>query len=110
MTNLPKDTHAVCPGWVVSHVVLLPSQAGQGTLVLDTPRVTSAELATVVAARQLQAVVALLVARGLRPIIIGDRCYACAPFMARLSDVEAHCLLRDKTTRVCYHPAPARRC
>ena len=109
MANLPKDAHAACPGWVVSHVVLLPSQAGQGTFVLDTARVTSTELATVVAARQLQAVVALLVARGLPPIIIGDRWYACAPFLARLSEVSAHCLLRVKSHRVFYRPAPLRR-
>jgi hypothetical protein len=109
MANLPKNAHAACPGWVVSHVVLLPQQAGQGTFVLDTVRVISTELATEVAARQLQAVVALLVARGLRPIIIGDRWYACAPFLARMSDVEAGCLLRVKSNRVFYRPAPARR-
>jgi hypothetical protein len=108
MANLPKNVHAASPGWVVSHVVLLPQQAGQGTFVLDTVRVTSAELATQVAARQLQAVVKLLVARGLHPIIIGDRWYACAPFLARMTDVTASCLLRVKSNRVFYHPAPAR--
>ena len=108
IANLPKNTHAASPGWVMSHVVLLPVQAGQGTFVLDTARVTSSELATEVAARQLRAVVALLVARGLCPIILGDRWYACAPFLARLADVEANCLLRVKSNRVFYHPAPAR--
>jgi hypothetical protein len=87
MANLPKHTHEALPGWVVSHVVLLPTQAGQGTYVLDTARVASTELATEVAARQLRAVVALLLARGLHPIIVGDRWYACAPFLARLADV-----------------------
>src|SRR5258708_7177752 len=57
IANLPKNTHAACPGWVVSHVVLLPQQAGQGTFVLDTARVSSTEMVTEVAARQLQAVV-----------------------------------------------------
>ena len=108
MANLPKDTHAASPGWVISHVVLLPTQAGQGTFVLDTARVRSTELATQVAARQLRAVVALLVARGLHPIIVGDRWYACAPFLARLSGVEACSLLRVKQNRVFYRPAPAR--
>jgi hypothetical protein len=60
LANLPKNTHAVSPGWVMSHVVLLPTQAGQGTFVLDTARVASTELVTEVAARQLRAVVALL--------------------------------------------------
>lgn len=92
----------------MSHVVLLPQQAGQGTYVLDTARVRSTELATEVAARQLRVVVALLVARGLCPVILGDRWYACAPFLARMSDVEANCLLRVKSNRVFYRPAPAR--
>jgi len=108
IANLPKNAHAACPGWVISSIVLLPQQAGQGTFVLDTVRVTSKERATEVAARQLQAVVALLVARGLRPVIIGDRWYACAPFLARMSDVVASCLLRVKSNRVFYRPAPAR--
>src|SRR5258708_17819874 len=108
LANLPKHTHAASPGWVMSHVVLLPTQAGQGTFVLDTARVRSTELATEVAARQLRAVVALLVERLLHPIILGDRWYACAPFLVRLADVEAASLLRVKRNRVFYRPAPAR--
>lgn len=108
IANLPKNTHAASPGWVMSHVVLLPTQPGQGTYVLDTARVKSSELATEVAARQLHAVVALLIARGLHPIIGGSRWYACAPFLARMSDVQAASLLRVKSNRVFYRPAPAR--
>jgi hypothetical protein len=108
IANLPKNTHAASPGWVFSHVVLLPRQAGQATFILDTARVASRELVTEVAARQLRAVVALLLARGLHPIIIGDRWYACAPFLTRLADVEAACLLRVKSNRVFYRPAPER--
>ncbi len=108
IANLPKNAHAACPGLVISSIVLLPKQAGQGTFVLDTARVTSKELATEVAARQLQAVVKLLVAQGLRPVIIGDRWYACAPFLARMSHVSASCLVRVKSNRVLYRPAPAR--
>jgi hypothetical protein len=109
IATLPTDTHVASPGWVVSHVVLLPRLPGQGTFVLDTARVTSSELATEVAARQLRAVVAALVARGFCPVILGDRWYACAPFLARMADVEAACLLRVKSNRVFYRPAPARR-
>lgn len=108
IATLPSDTHVTSPGWVISSVVLLPTFAGQGTFVLDTARVKSSELATEVAARQLQAVVAGLVARGFCPIILGDRWYACAPFLARMSDVDAACLLRVKSNRVFYRPAPAR--
>jgi hypothetical protein len=107
-SNLPKNAHVTSPGWVISSVVLLPKQASQATFVLDTARVRSMELATEVAARQLRAVVGLLVARGLRPIILGDRWYACAPFLARMSDLEASELLRVKSNRVFYRPAPAR--
>jgi len=89
-------------------VVLLPEEAGQGTFVLDTQRVASSALATEVGASQLLAVVDLLVQRGLRPVIIGDRWYACAPFLARMTDVAASCLLRVKRKRVFYRPAPAR--
>src|SRR5258708_15757254 len=87
LTNLPECDHAVCPGWVISSVVLLPQDAGQGTFVLDTRRVASSGLATEVAASQLLAVVDLLVQRGLRPVLIGDRWYACAPFLARMAEV-----------------------
>ncbi len=108
LANVPKNTHAASPGWVFSHVVLLPRQAGQATFILDTARVASSELVTEVAARQLRAVVALLLARGLHPIILGDRWYACAPFLTRLADVEACSLLRVKSNRVFYRPAPQR--
>ena len=108
IANLPKNTHVASPGWVMSQVVLLPTQAGQGTSVLDTARVASTELATEVAARQLRAVVALLVARGLHPIILGDRWDACAPFLARMADVEASELLRVKSNRVFYRPTSTR--
>jgi hypothetical protein len=108
LANLPKNTHAATAGWVFSHVVLLPKQAGQATFILDTARVASTELVTEVAARQLCGVVALLLARGLHPIIIGDRWYACAPFLTRLADVEACSLLRVKSNRVFYRPAPER--
>src|ERR1700687_601851 len=71
IANLPKNTHVASPGWVMSHVALLTTQAGQGNFILNTARVASTELATVVAARQLRAVVALLLARGVHPLIVG---------------------------------------
>jgi len=108
MPNVPECDHAVCPGWVWSQVVLLPQEAGQGTFVLDSQRVASGGLATQVGADQVLAVVDLLVQRGLRPVIIGDRWYACAPFLARMAQVAASCLLRVKCNRVFYRPAPPR--
>lgn len=46
--------------------------------------------------------------RGLRPVILGDRWDACAPFLSRVSDVAASCLVRVKAHRVFSRPAPAR--
>ncbi|HEU5376322.1 MAG TPA: transposase [Ktedonobacteraceae bacterium] len=108
LPNLPESAHVTCPGWIVSTVVLLPEEPGQGTFVLDTRRVASSGLATEVAASQLAAIVDLLVKRGRRPVIIGDRWYACAPFLARMSEVPASCLLRVKSNRVFFRRAPER--
>jgi len=36
LPNLSECDHAVCSGWVISSIVLLPEEAGQGTFVLDT--------------------------------------------------------------------------
>lgn len=88
---------------MISYVVLLPQQARQGTVVLDTARVRATELATEVVTHQLRAGVALLVARGLCPIILGDRWSACAPFLTRLADVQA--CWRVKSNHVISHPA-----
>jgi len=91
--NLPEAAHVVSPGWVISSVVLLPTQPEQGTFVLDPQRVRCSEVATEVAARQLKAVIALLVARGLKPIMLGDRWDACAPFLTRIGELESSGLL-----------------
>src|SRR5205807_10018001 len=102
--NLPDCNHAVCPGLVISSVVLLPKEPGQATFVLDTQRVTSQDVATGVAARQLREVVFLLLNKRLRPIIIGDRWYACAPFLRGLAEVSASRLSRDQCNAGLYRP------
>lgn len=108
LPTVPARVQVACPGWVIRSVGVLPEEARQGTFVLDTQRVTSSELATEVAASQLAAVVNVLVQRGWRPVIIGDRWYACAPFLVRMSDVPARCVLRVKSNRVFDRPAPVR--
>lgn len=105
---VPKNTHAASPGWARSHVILVPTHAGHGPPVWDTTRVTSSDLATEVAARQWRAVVAVVVARGVHPLMLGDRWDACAPLLARRADVEASALVRVTRTRVLSRPAPAR--
>src|SRR6266705_5320665 len=52
LANVPERAHVVCPAWVISSVVLLPEEAGQGTFVLDSQRVASTGLATQVGATQ----------------------------------------------------------
>src|SRR5947209_4156505 len=70
--NLPECDHAVCPGLLISSVVLLPKEPGQASFVLDTQRVTSQDLATGVAARQLREVVFCLVWKGDEPAPLAE--------------------------------------
>jgi hypothetical protein len=90
---------------VISSVVLLPQLASQAAYVLDSRRVASHELATEVAASQVQAVVELLGQRGLRLVIFGDRWYACAPFLRRMSTVAASCLMIEHLLAMLTAPA-----
>jgi hypothetical protein len=53
----------------------------------------------------LHEVVFLLAKKGVRPIILADRWYACAPFLREMVAVPASCLLRVKCNRVFYRPA-----
>jgi hypothetical protein len=46
LPNVPEGTHAVCAGWVISRIVLLPQEAGQATFVSDSQRVASSGAAT----------------------------------------------------------------
>src|SRR5258706_11941316 len=73
LPNLPECDHAVRPGWVISSVVLLPEEPGQGTFVLDSQRVASSGLVTEVAASQFLAVIDLLLQRRLPPALIRAR-------------------------------------
>ena len=66
--NLPDCDHAVCPGLVMSSVVLVPNEPGQGTWVLDVCRVTSQDVATGIAARQLGEVIFWLEKKGPRVV------------------------------------------
>ena len=100
--NLPDCDHAVCPGLVMSSVVLVPNEPGQGTWVLDVCRVTSQDVATGIAARQLGEVIFWLEKKGVHPIVLGDRWYACAPFLKAMVGIMASCLLRVKCNRVFY--------
>lgn len=94
--TLPPNAHVVCPGRVMSSVLLLPKEAGQGTCVVDAARVTLLDWPQ----KERQAVVERVVKRRPHPVIIGDRWSACAPFLARMTNVAARCLLRVARYRV----------
>lgn len=104
--NLPESDRPISYGWQFSTLVLLPEEAGQGSYVLDTQRIASSSLATEIAAQQVNEVVPHLLISGIHPIILADRWYACAPFLARTADLPVTLLLRVKRNRVFYRPAP----
>jgi hypothetical protein len=106
LPNLPESDRPISYGWQISTVVLLPEEAGQGSYVLDSQRIPSTSLAMEVAARQINELIPLLLSRGVHPIILADRWYACAPDLARTADLEATLLLRVKRNRVFYRRAP----
>jgi hypothetical protein len=106
--NLPECEHAVCPGLGMASVVLLPKEPGQGTWVLDVCRVTSQEVASGIAARQLGELIFWLEKKGLHPLVLGDRWYACAPFLKAMVGIMARGLVRVKCHRVFYRRPPER--
>ena len=84
-------------------MVLLPQQASSWTYVLDQARIASHQSAIEVAATQLRQLLPHLPSC---PIVTTDRWYACAPFLLATADLACDKLLRVKSKRVFYRPAP----
>lgn len=103
--NLPHSTKAMTVGWQFSTVVILPEEPSSWTYVLDMQRIASSQTATQVAAQQILALLPLLQER---VIVTADRWYGSAQFLLKLSDAACDQLLRLKSNRVLYRPAPAR--
>jgi hypothetical protein len=101
--NLPQSSKPISYGWQFSAVVLLPQQASSWTYVLDQARIASHQSASEVAATQLRWRLPHLPSR---PIVTTDRWYGCAPFVLATADLACDKLLRVKSNRVFYRPAP----
>ena len=101
--NLPQSSKPISYGWQFSAVVLLPQQASSWTYVLDQARIASHQSAIEVAATQLRQLLPHLPSR---PIVTTDRWYGCAPFVLATADLACDKLLRVKSNRVFYRPAP----
>jgi hypothetical protein len=101
--NLPKESKPISYGWQFSTVVLLPAQASSWTYSLAADRIDTASSAIEVAAAQLRR---LLPSLPSRPIVTTDRWYGCAPFLLATAELPCDKLLRVKSNRVFYRPAP----
>lgn len=102
--NLPESGKPMTVGWQFSTVVVLPTHPSSWTYVLDSQRIDSSHTATQVAASQLQLLVALLPHR---VIVTADRWYGSAHFLLLVAHMACDQLLRLKSNRVLYRPAPA---
>jgi hypothetical protein len=101
--NLPESSKPISYGWQFSTVIVLPEQPSSWTYVLDQERIASHRSASEVAAAQLRRLLPLLPCR---PIVTTDRWYACAPFLLATAELACDKLLRVKSNRVFYRPAP----
>jgi DDE superfamily endonuclease len=101
--NLPESSKPISYGWQFSTLVVLPPQPSSWTYVLAQTRIESSQSAIEVAAAQVRRLLPHLPSR---PIVTSDRWYACAPFLRATADLACDKLLRVKSNRVFYRPAP----
>lgn len=103
--NLPECDKPITYGWQFSVVAALPELASSWSYILDSCRIATSQTAAQVAAAQLAAL-AKLVAQ--RLLIVADRYYGSAAFIKALLAVNTPVdgLLRIKSDRVLYRPAP----
>lgn len=104
--NLPdcKDP-PVTAGWQFSTLMVLPEQPSSWCYLLDSRRIASSQTAGEVAGQQLAQIMALL-PEGVRPVLTADRAYPSIPFLRATADLACDKLLRLKSNRVFYRPAP----
>ena len=103
--NVPHSGKAMTVGWQFSTVVVLPAEPSSWTYVLESQRIESSQTATQVAAQQLLSLLALLPER---VIVTADRWYGSAQFLLLMAHAACEQLLRLKSNRVLYRPAPVR--
>ena len=102
--NLPDRKKVLTFGWHFSTVVVLDIAASSWTYQLDHQRVASDSTAIEVAEKQLKRLVPLLPKK---TIVILDRGYDANWLWCRCSALGINTLIRLKTNRCLYRPAPA---
>lgn len=107
-SNLPADATPVGPGWQFSTLVVLPEPVSSWTYVLDNRRVPSSATATIIGVEQLQQVLPLLGRLGVRVVVVLDRRYSNAPWVAASGTLPSDQLIRARRDQVLYRPAPPR--
>ena len=104
--NLPATATPVGPGWSFSALVVLPDPVSSWTYILDHRRVPSSETATTIGVAQLQAVLPKLCPGWGRPVVLLDRRYSNAPWLAASADLPTDQLIRARSDQVLYRAAP----
>lgn len=107
-SNLPADATPVGPGWQFSTLVVLPEPVSSWTYVLDNRRVPSSATATITGVEQLQQVLPLLGGLGVPLLLVLDRRYSNAPWVAASGALPSDQLIRARADQVLYRPAPPR--
>jgi len=106
--NLPESrTPPVTVGWQFSTLMVLPDPCSSWGYILDNQRIDTQHTAGQVGAAQLRECLAHLPPER-RALLTGDRYYANAPFLRATADLACAKLLRTKSRRVFYRPAPPR--
>jgi hypothetical protein len=105
-SNLPKDATPVGPGWCFSALVVLPKPVSSWTYILDHRRVPSSETASSIGVQQLQAVLSHLPKVWGRALVLLDRRYSNAPWVAASAELPIDQLIRARCDQVLYREAP----
>lgn len=105
-SNLPSGATPVGPGWCFSALVVLPEPVSSWTYILDHRRVPSSETASSIGIAQLQAVLPYLPRVWGRPLVLLDRRYSTAPWVAASAGLSTDQLIRARCDQVLYRPAP----
>jgi hypothetical protein len=107
MQNIPhtssKKATAITYGWKYATAVVLPEKASSQTYVLDQRRVPSEKTELQVTCQQMKQIVPLL---PMRPLSLYDRGYDCTWFWCECSRLPMDTLIRLKSNRTFYQPAP----
>ena len=106
-SNLPAAATPVGPGWSFSALVVVPDPVSRWIYILDHRRVPSSETATTIGVAQLQAVLPKLRTGGGRPVVLLDRRYSNAPWVAASASLPTDQVIRARADQVRYRPAPA---